>query len=67
MNVSNNYCTDSFHQQTGLKFKEEKLLNCYIWSIALNGAQSWTLRKVDKKYLASFEPSMPASVHCTDL
>jgi hypothetical protein len=28
---------------------------CYIWSIALYGAETWTLRKVDQKYLDSFE------------
>jgi hypothetical protein len=28
---------------------------CYIWSIALYGAESWTFRKVDQKYLESFE------------
>jgi hypothetical protein len=28
---------------------------CYIWSIALHGAETWTLRKVDQKYLESFE------------
>jgi hypothetical protein len=25
----------------------KKLVNCYIWSIALYGAETWTLRKVD--------------------
>jgi hypothetical protein len=33
----------------------KKLVNCYIWSIALYGAETWTLRKVDLKYLESFE------------
>jgi hypothetical protein len=44
----------SYHQQTGIKFKEEtsKVLH---WSIALCGAETWTLRKVDQKYLESFE------------
>jgi hypothetical protein len=28
---------------------------CYIWSIALYGADTWTLRAVDQKYLESFE------------
>ena len=32
-----------------------KLFKCYIWSIALNGAVTRTLRKVDQKYLESFE------------
>jgi hypothetical protein len=27
----------------------------YIWSIALYGAETWTLRKVDQRYLESFE------------
>jgi hypothetical protein len=27
----------------------------YIWSIALYGAETWTLRKADQKYLQSFE------------
>jgi hypothetical protein len=31
------------------------LVKCYIWSIALYGAETWTLRKVDHKYLESFE------------
>jgi hypothetical protein len=29
----------------------KKLVNCYIRSIALYGAETWTLRKVDQKYL----------------
>ena len=26
-----------------------KLVKCYIWSTALDGAETWTLRKVDQK------------------
>jgi hypothetical protein len=33
----------------------KKLVKCYIWSIALYGAETWTLRKMDQKYLESFE------------
>jgi hypothetical protein len=33
----------------------KKLVKFYIWSIALYGAQTWTFRKVDQKYLESFE------------
>jgi len=33
----------------------KKLVNCYIWSIALYGAETWTLRAVDQKQLDSFE------------
>jgi hypothetical protein len=29
--------------------------NTYLGSIALYGAETWTLRKVDQKYLRSFE------------
>jgi hypothetical protein len=33
----------------------KKLVKCYIWSIALYGAEIWTLRAADKKHLESFE------------
>jgi hypothetical protein len=33
----------------------KKLVKCYIWSIALCGAETWTLEKVDQKYLESFD------------
>jgi hypothetical protein len=33
----------------------KKLVKCYIWSIALYGAETWTLRKVNQKYLKRFE------------
>jgi len=33
----------------------KKLVKCYILSIVLYGAETWTLRKVDQKYLESFE------------
>jgi hypothetical protein len=33
----------------------EKLVKCYIWSIALYGAETWTLRAVDQKHLECFE------------
>jgi hypothetical protein len=32
-----------------------KLVKCQIWSIALYGAESWALRKVDHKDVESFE------------
>jgi len=34
---------------------KKKLMKCYIWSIPLYGAETWTLRKVDQEYLESFE------------
>jgi len=33
----------------------KKLVKCYIWSMALYGAETWTLRSVDQKHLESFE------------
>jgi hypothetical protein len=33
----------------------KKPVKCYIWSIALYGAETWTLRKIGQKYLESFE------------
>jgi hypothetical protein len=33
----------------------KKPVNCYIWSVALDGAETWTLRAVDQKHLESFE------------
>ena len=33
----------------------KKLVKCYIWSTALYGAETWTLRAVDQKHLESFE------------
>jgi len=33
----------------------KKLVKCYIWSIALYGAETWTLRVADQKHLESFE------------
>jgi len=41
--------TGPFFHQITLTFKE-KLVNHYIWSIA----ETWTLGKVDQKYLESF-------------
>jgi hypothetical protein len=33
----------------------KKVVKCYIWSVALYGAETWTLREVDQKHLESFE------------
>jgi hypothetical protein len=33
---------------------KKKLVKCYIWSIALYGVETWTLRAVDQKHLESF-------------
>jgi hypothetical protein len=33
----------------------KKQVKCYIWSMALYGAETWTLRAAGQKYLESFE------------
>ena len=33
----------------------KKLVKCYIWSMALYGAETWTLRAADQKHLENFE------------
>jgi rhamnogalacturonyl hydrolase YesR len=33
----------------------KKLVTCYVWGIALYGAETLTLRAVDQKYLESFQ------------
>jgi len=38
----------------GLELRK-KPVKCYIWSIALYGAETWTLRAVDQKHLENFE------------
>jgi len=34
---------------------KKKLVRCYVWSIALYGSETWALRKLERKYLESFE------------
>jgi hypothetical protein len=33
----------------------KRLVRCYVWSIALYGAETWTLRATDQKHLESLE------------
>ena len=33
----------------------KKLVKCYVWSMVLYGAETWTLRATDQKRLESFE------------
>ena len=35
--------------------RRKKLVKWYIWSMALYGAETWTIRAADQKYLESFE------------
>jgi hypothetical protein len=34
---------------------KKKQVKCYVWSMALYGAENWMLRAADQKYLESFE------------
>jgi hypothetical protein len=43
-----------FYGQLDLNLSK-KLVNFYIQSIAVYGTETWALRKVDQKYLESFE------------
>jgi hypothetical protein len=43
-----------FTSKSGLSLRK-KLLKSYILSAAFSGAETWTLRKVDQKYLESSE------------
>jgi hypothetical protein len=43
-----------FSSKLNLELRK-KLVKCYIWSIDLYGAETWTIRKLDQKYLESFE------------
>jgi hypothetical protein len=45
---------DFFHQLMDSNLRK-KLEIGYNWSIAFFGAKTWTLRKVDQKYLESLE------------
>ena len=46
----------NFLSTSALEVKlKNKLVKIYIRSTALCGAETWTLRKVDQKYLGSFE------------
>jgi hypothetical protein len=45
---------DSFTIRLDLNLRK-KLVKCYIWSIALYGAETWTLRKVDQNCLERLE------------
>ena len=43
-----------FTSKLGLNLRK-RLVRCYVWSIALYGAETWTLRATDQKHLESFE------------
>jgi hypothetical protein len=43
-----------FTSKTDLELRK-KIVKCYIWSIALYGAETWMLQAVDQKCLESFK------------
>jgi hypothetical protein len=43
-----------FTNTLDLELRKE-LVKCYIWSIVLSAAKTWTLRAADQKHLESFE------------
>ena len=43
-----------FTSKLDLNLRNE-LVKCYVWSMALYGAETWTLRAADQKYLESDE------------
>ena len=43
-----------FTSTLGVKLRK-KLIKCYIWSMALYGAETWKFRAADQKCLGSFE------------
>ena len=45
---------NSFTSKLDLNLRK-KLVKCYVWSMALYGAETWTLRATDQKRLESFE------------
>jgi hypothetical protein len=42
-------CTGTLNLQL-----RKKLAKCYIWSVALYGAETWTVRAADQKHLGNF-------------
>ncbi|GFG40896.1 hypothetical protein Cfor_01459 [Coptotermes formosanus] len=58
----------TFTSQMDLNLRK-KLVKCYIWSIALYGAETWALLKVAQQYLESVEMwcwRKMKKVRCTD-
>jgi hypothetical protein len=43
-----------FARKLDLKIRKKRV-KCYVWSIARFGAEIWTLRNADQKYLESSE------------
>ena len=48
------YIFNLFTSKLDLNLRK-KLVKCYVWSMAVYGAETWTLRATDQKRLESFE------------
>ena len=46
--ISNSFCRLNIELR-------KKLVRCYVWSIALYGSETWTLRKLKRNYLGKHE------------
>ena len=53
-NAAFNQKKNLFTRKLDLNLRK-RLVRCYVWSIALYGAETWTLRATDQKHLESFE------------
>ena len=53
--VSEDHNLNYTHLVTPYINTQKKLVKCYIWSMVLDGAETWTLRAADQKHLESFE------------
>jgi len=45
---------DPFHHHIGLKLRKRPV-KFYVWNTVFVGVETWTLRKVDQKYVERFE------------
>jgi hypothetical protein len=52
--ITSCYVKDLFTSTLDLELRK-KLVKCYVCSIALYGAETWSLRAVDQKQMESFE------------
>ena len=46
------YCTREIKMRISIAkeaFNRKMLVRCYVWSIALYGSETWTLRKLERK------------------
>jgi hypothetical protein len=50
------YCVVYYYLTSKLELRNKLVTGrCYVWSIASYGSETWRLRKLEQKYLESFE------------